>query len=74
MHSGIVIGKLSACQTLPEVNVLFTLSIRWLSGHHPGVRSLTVGSDTDVCVQAETQKQVAQKYSMVFGVSTALFK
>ena len=66
MHSGVITGQLSAGQTLPEIDMLPALSIGWLAGQHPSVRSFRIGADANVGIQAEAKQQVAKQDGMVF--------
>jgi len=53
MHSWVVLGHLRSGQALPEVYFLLAMCVWRLSGHDPGVGSLTIGSYADISVQAE---------------------
>ena len=71
MHAGVLRIHFLASQTLPEVDLLPIVGSR-LTGHHPGVRALTVGTNAHVSIQTETKQEVAKKNSMVLGVAASL--
>ena len=56
MDPGIIIGELCSSETLPEVDVLFTLGVGRLSCHNPGVRALAIGTDYNVSIKAEAKE------------------
>ena len=71
MAFGIVLIDLLASEGLPEIDLLLSISVWRLSCHNPGVRTLRVGSNDNVRIQSESEKEVTQKDSMIFRVTTA---
>ena len=74
VHSWVAGVHLLASQRLPEVHLLFALLVGGLTSHDPGVRSLRVGPNTHVGIEAKAEQQIAKQHSMVFRINTSLRK
>ena len=72
MNSWIVASELCPCQALPEIDMLLSLGVGRLSCQHPSMAALTISAHTNVSVQTEPQKQVAEEHSMVLRITAAL--
>ena len=72
MDSRILTVHLRASQTLPKVDLVLASSLP--ACQHPSVGAFAVGADCHVGVEPKANQQVAEQYSVVFRIATALQK
>lgn len=71
VHSGVVYIEFLASEALPELNFGFALVVLH-PGEHPGMRTLSIGAQTNKGVQTESQEKVAQQSGVILTVTAAL--